>query len=76
VPSHAILVDRELSIALVDLKQKRAECLAAEVRAKSLQEKKTSMVEHLRMVIHDGETRRAGAVTACGHRFYSRALFS
>jgi hypothetical protein len=46
---------------LADLKQKKAEFVAAEVRAKSLQEKKTSMVEHLRMVIHDGETRRAGA---------------
>jgi hypothetical protein len=45
---------------LADLKQKKAECLAAEARAKSLQEKKSSMVEHLRMVIHDGETRRAG----------------
>jgi hypothetical protein len=45
---------------LVDLKQKKAECLAAEARAKSLQEKKSSLVEHLRMVIHDGETRRAG----------------
>ncbi len=55
-----IAVDRELSIALADLKQKKAECVSAEARAKSLQEKKSSMVEHLRMVIHDGETRRAG----------------
>jgi hypothetical protein len=60
-PTHSWAVDRELSIALADLKQKRAECLAAETRAKSLQEKKSSMVEHLRMVIHDGETRRAGS---------------
>lgn len=53
-------VDRELSIASLDLKQKRAELIAAETRVKTLQEKKCSMVEHLRMVIHDGETRRAG----------------
>lgn len=54
-------VDRELSMAIADLKQKKADFLAAEARAKSLQEKKSSMVEHLRMVIHDGESRRAGA---------------
>jgi hypothetical protein len=69
---NAAPVDRELSVALADLKQKRAECLAAETRAKLLQERKTSMVEHLRMVIHDGETRRAGAsISRCICLFFA-----
>jgi hypothetical protein len=73
---HTFAVDRELSIALADLKQKKAECVAAEARAKSLQEKKSSMVEHLRMVIHDGETRRAGDCCRAALRWPLHVLMS